>query len=349
MKIKLIAASAALLACSAAQAQTSVTLYGVADIGLEYLTKVERTDDNLLRMSSGNLSGSRWGLRGSEDLGGGLKSVFVLESGFHVDTGAGGSRLFNRQAYLGLQGKFGTLTMGRHQNLLYDFTVDFDPLGAATRYSMSRMDADMVSRADNSIKYTGKFGGLSAAALYSFGYNNNGEVAGQWRRGREMSGGLGYAAGPFAVSAVYDHRNPTESSRVQRATVGGTYAVGPAKLYAGYRWAQLIEGKAGSRANLWWAGASYQATPALTLAGAAYYQDYRRVGADPWMFSVQADYAFSKRTDVYLSTAYAMNRKANGLTSGLSLDGELSPSLKPATPGKKQNQFGVVVGIRHRF
>ena len=373
MKTKLIAAAAALLACSAAQAQTSVTLYGVADIGLEYLTKAEGTKDNLVRMSSGNLSGSRWGLRGSEDLGGGLKSVFVLESGFQLDTGDN-NRLFGRQAYLGLQTKAGTVTLGRQQNLLYDFTVNYDPMGAATRYSLANMDGEMVSRADNAIKYVGTFGGLTASALYSFGYggegsarvfpyglvygptNVEGEVPGKWRQGREMSAGLSYAAGQFGVSTVYDHRNPIDSIKEQRATIAGTYTVGPAKLYGGYRWASLNGGANSARSNLWWLGAGYNVTSALSLSGAAYYQDLRSTKADPWLFVLQADYALSKRTDVYLSMAYALNRTDNNLywtDSGRNVSSNLrlDDGMKwwNGLTDSKQNQFGAVVGIRHRF
>ena len=112
MKSKHIApiAPIALLACAgAAYAQSSVTLYGVVDTNIEYATNLPGatpgSSGNRVSMQSGGLSGSRWGLRGVEDLGGGLSALFVLESGFASDTGQSqqGSRLFGRQAYVGLK------------------------------------------------------------------------------------------------------------------------------------------------------------------------------------------------------------------------------------------------------
>ncbi len=94
---------------AAAHAQGSITLYGVVDAGVEFLTNVPNAatggSNNAVRMSAGNLSTSRWGLRGAEDLGGGLKAVFTLENGFDLDTGSAnqGGRLFGRQAFVGLR------------------------------------------------------------------------------------------------------------------------------------------------------------------------------------------------------------------------------------------------------
>ena len=130
MKIKLAAAAATMMVAMGAQAQSSVTLYGVADVGVEYLNRTAGDHSNV-RMQSGNgiTTGSWWGLRGTEDMGGGLKGVFVMESGFNLDTGTKtDSRLFNRQAYVGLQGKFGAVMLGRQQTPVYDFTLAFDPM-----------------------------------------------------------------------------------------------------------------------------------------------------------------------------------------------------------------------------
>ena len=208
----------------------------------------------------------------------GLKAVFTLESGFHLDTGStsGGSRLFDRQAPVGLQGEFGSLTLGRQQTPVYDFGITYDPMALSARYSMLSQDRGMAGRANNAIKYTGSFGGLTASALYSFGYGDEGERPGDSRLGREYAFGLGYADGPFSVGAIYDQRLPsTDKSlgrdvKVQRAAIAGSYAIGPVKAFAGYRWAMLQAGTPHSRANLWWAGLGLQATPALSLKGAAY-------------------------------------------------------------------------------
>lgn len=367
MKMKLFAAAVAALAAGGAYAQSSVTLYGVVDAGIEYNNNAGSTGENLFRMQSGGQSGSRWGLRGVEDLGGGLKGLFVLESGFEIDTGRGSqgsagvpndSRLFGRAAYVGLQNQFGTLTLGRQQTPFYDFGLQFDPMAIAPRYSITANAPEFQSRADNAVKYVGKFGGLTASAMYSFRADGQ-EIAGRNVFGREMGALLSYAAGPFSIGAAYDdvHVGTTANQApvIRRATVAGTYAFGPAKAFAGYRWAKASDGAAlpgavgadTTTSNLYWLGLAYQMTPAFSVTGAAYYQDFRRSGADPWQFVLTGDYALSKRTDIYTSLSYTMNKDG----SVLGVTGFNSPTAAPASwnvePGK--DQFGAIIGVRHKF
>lgn len=362
MKMKLFAAAVAALAAGGAYAQSSVTLYGVVDAGIEYNNNAGQTGENLFRMQSGGQSGSRWGLRGVEDLGGGLKGLFVLESGFDLDTGRSGQggRLFGRSAYVGLQNQFGTLTLGRQQTPFYDFGLQFDPMAIAPRYSITSQAVEFQSRADNAVKYVGKFGGLTASALYSFRAEGQ-EVAGRNVFGREMGAMLSYAAGPFAIGAAYDDLHVgTEANQapvIRRATVAGTYAFGPAKAFVGYRWAKasdgaVLPGAVGAdttTSNLYWAGLAYQMTPAFSVTGAAYYQDFRRSGADPWQFVLTGDYALSKRTDIYTSLSYTLNKDGSGLgVSGFNTIGATAAaSTFNVEPGK--DQFGAIIGVRHKF
>jgi len=375
MKMKLFAAAVAALAASGAYAQSSVTLYGVVDAGLTYANKVPGTtagsSASRVGLDSGGLSGSRWGLRGVEDLGGGLKGIFTLESGFTVDDGkmGQGSRLFGRSAYVGLQGQWGQLTLGRHTNLFYDFGVNFDPMAIAGRYSLGAQDNFIGSgRADNSIKYLGTFGGLGVQALYSFNRDGS-EQAGLNKLGREWSLGATYAGGPFSVGAVYDQSyqttaltGPAVDNKEQRAALAGTYAFGPAKLYAGYRWYKAnfatVAGNGNLRSNLYWAGLGYQATPALSLTGTAYYQQFKNSNAgNPWLFVVGTDYALSKRTDAYFNLAYAKNSNGSGLGvlnlnnsdsyAGTTLGSGNNVASNPTTGNA--NQFGATVGLRHKF
>ncbi|MCS6766965.1 MAG: porin [Candidatus Protistobacter heckmanni] len=118
----------------------------------------------MLRMQSGNLSGSRFGPRGSEDLGGGTKAIFTLESGFNLGSGASeqGGRLFGRQAFVGVDSRSGALTLGRQYNLLFDNMLELDPMSAA-QYSAVVHDQAFVGRADKSIKYSGNFSGVKVA------------------------------------------------------------------------------------------------------------------------------------------------------------------------------------------
>ncbi len=336
-------------------AQSSVTLYGVADAGIEYLSNApsSRGGSNLVRMSAGNLSTSRWGLRGTEDLGGGLKAVFELESGFSLDTAqlSNAGRLFDRGALVGLSSPYGQLTLGRQTTVLYDTAIQFDPMGFAPRYSLYKSDDTIAGRADNSIKYKGTFGGLTALALYSFGRTNGGEVPGEPKVDREVSAGLVYAFGPFSVGALYDeYRGPTVASqglKDRRALVSVSYGIGPAKLYAGYRWlnGNISASPTDTRSNLYWAGLRYQLTSGLSLTGVAYYTDVRGSGADPLMFVASTDYAFSKRTDVYFNVGYVRNKGG----SQLGLNGFNASSGAPVNVAPGANQTGVVLGMRHKF
>ena len=122
----LLALPAALVAAGA-HAQSSVTLYGIADAGIAYVHNAQNANgsnaSSLVKFSSGNLSGSRWGLRGIEDLGSGLSALFQLENGFNIGTGAlgQGGREFGRKAVVGLgSSTYGTVTLGRQ----YDPIVD---------------------------------------------------------------------------------------------------------------------------------------------------------------------------------------------------------------------------------
>ncbi|MDW3686030.1 porin [Cupriavidus sp. CV2] len=369
MKIKLFAAAAAALFAASAQAQSSVTLYGVADVGIEYLSKANgatkpNNSNSRVAMQSGNMSGSRWGLRGVEDLGGGLKALFQLESGFSVDTGAGSpDGLFNRIATVGLQGQFGTLTLGRQSTPMYDFGLRYDPMSISPRYSISAIDAGFISRANNAVKYVGNFNGLTASAMYSFAYDGQ-EIAGQGSKGREYGASLAYASGPFDIGAMYEQRN-TRELNARSASIAGGYSFGPAKAFLGYRYArggdwtvrnsqdQVTTTMAKVSSNLLWAGMAYNMSPALKLTGAAYYQDARRVSADPWLFVLSSDYSLSKRTDVYLNLAYARNRGdselgLNGNNKGRLTGIALTNTTSDGNPGNK-SQFGAVAGIRHVF
>ncbi|MGH6781426.1 MAG: porin, partial [Sphingomonadaceae bacterium] len=207
-------------------------MYGVADAGVEFVNHQKPGDNTVVRVQSGNLSGSRWGLRGSEDLGGGLRAIFALESGFNVDDGksAQGSRLFGRQAWIGLSSTYGTLSLGRHTTAMYDIGVQYDPMGISTRYSIGVQDTAFQSRTDNSLKYVGKYGPVTAKLLYSFGADGtsrvNGEVPGNYKVGRAFGGSLAYESGPLALAVVYDELNgntvATDDQKTRKAALVGT-------------------------------------------------------------------------------------------------------------------------------
>lgn len=198
MKIQqhLLAAALAAVVGTAA-AQSNVTLYGVVDLGL--VSEHGGANGALTKITSGVGSVSRFGLKGSEDLGGGLSAIFTLESGFKADTGAQDSAgvLFQRQSWMGLRSRqWGTLTLGRQYTPFYKTFSDVaDPFG--TSYAGTARNLFPVSgattRASNTVKYASpNMHGFSAEAAYSFG-----EQAGSMKAGSQTSFAAGYQEGPL--------------------------------------------------------------------------------------------------------------------------------------------------------
>lgn len=388
---KLAVTGAALSLISAtASAQSGVTLYGVVDTAVEFVNHMasapptvnpttgavtQQPGGNRFSMvASGGQAGSRFGLRGSEDLGDGLKAVFVLENGFGLDTGSlqQGGRMFGRQAYVGLQKlSLGTLSFGRQYASMFDAIANFMPMYFAPTYEPLVAIVGPSYRPDNAIKYTGLFGPLTAEAHWSFGAGvgavgpiavasgGAGEVPGHFRDNTAYGASLAYAPSPFGVMVGYDQWNPAittgNAGRVKKAVVAVNYTVGPAKLMAGYRWGNAEDslGRTVLRDDIYWAGATYDMTSALTVKLGYYYDNVKTFRAspagnavnlpNPWQVSFVADYNFSKRTDLYLATAYSKNSglnfdtAANGFATGYFLS------------QGSTNQFGIAAGIRHKF
>ena len=352
----------------ASHAQSSVTLYGIVDVGIEHVNNTT-SGGGQTREVSGNLSGSRWGMKGKEDLGGGLSTIFTLESGFSLNDGTTGqstkgignnaattSRLFGRQAYVGVTGKGQQLTFGRQNSLLYDQAVPFDPMGASSRYSTLSVDYATAARIDNSVKYVGIFGPVTAAAMYSTRYDTGygAEVPGAQITGRFYSGALTCGQGPLAASVSFEQRNSntvtTNTATERRVTAAATYLLGNVKGFVGYRFLRdsrqflpaspvvVANGADAGYANMYWVGAQYSFTPALTLTAAGYYQDVHASSADPWLAVLNVDYSLSKRTDVYATGGFARNKSGSAL--GVNGYGTVAPGY---------NQTGFTVGMRQKF
>ncbi|CAB3748492.1 porin [Paraburkholderia humisilvae] len=205
-RIALSTLSLALLgAASAAHAQSSVTLYGLIDDAFQWVHNANPANDNLYHLQSGNMQGSRWGLKGTEDLGGGLKAIFQLENGFDPNNGklGQGGRLFGRQAYVGLtQDQYGTVTLGRQYDPLVDMVqpLTADNFFGSTFTTPGDVDNnDNSSRTNNAVKYVSPvWSGFQFEGMYAFG-----GVAGTTGSGQTWSGAATYGVGPFSVAAGY--------------------------------------------------------------------------------------------------------------------------------------------------
>ncbi|AMM17204.1 porin [Burkholderia sp. PAMC 28687] len=388
-RFALTSLSLALLgAAGAAQAQNSVTLYGVIDSGIGYVHNAQG-NQKLVGMINGNLSGDRWGLKGQEDLGGGLKAIFQLESGFDVGTGrlGQGGREFGRQAFVGLTAdQYGTVTIGRQYDPLVDMvqgiTAD-NYFGSAFATPGDVDNYDNSLRTSNAVKYVSpNWAGLQVEGLYGFS-----NLAGTTGQGQTWSGAVAYNNGPLGLAAGYFYssnpsagRGPawnspssdslfdgpinngyTTAHSIGIARAAAQYAIGPVTVGASYSNAQYApDGNSAysstQKYNIGNAFVNFQATPALLLgAGYTYEKASGDTSAKYHQASLGADYSVSKRTDFYAVAAYqhASGTQATYTTNAagqtVRVDQAAQASIGSYGYAGTSNQELVIVGIRHKF
>jgi predicted porin len=242
MKKNLIALAVLGALSVSAQAQSNVSLYGIVDVSMRHDTDFSTSGSRTAQVS-GMLNTSRWGLRGTEDLGSDLKAHFTLEGGINPDTGTQSEALslFDRRAFVGLSGSWGKIDIGRTPTFGWDFTPVYDPLGGAlatpTPTSRAPGRAALLVNGmlfitnnpynnsklrDNSIKYVYNHAasGLSAGAAY-----NVGEVPGDSKKRSGYQGMVSYAKGPANAIVAYDLLHDANNLEQQVVTVGGNYKV----------------------------------------------------------------------------------------------------------------------------
>lgn len=247
---------------SITHAQSSVTLYGILDEAIMYQSNVGGEKRVFMDSLSG-INGSRLGLTGNEDLGGGLRAIFTLESGVNLNSGAfgqGGTE-FGRQAFVGLSSDlYGSLTFGRQYDMVYYFPEPLTAIGIGTVIFAHPGDLDNTAdsvRANNAVRYMSpSYDGFSFGGEYSVG-----GVAGNTTANSGYSLGAGYASGPLKLAAAFEYfKNPTSAtaglgfftdnpngssqlaqslnkgyasaSAYQVAVVAGSYSIGPVTLMA---------------------------------------------------------------------------------------------------------------------
>ncbi|VWB81427.1 porin [Burkholderia lata] len=352
----------AILACTA-HAQSSVTLYGTIDEGLDYFSNYGGHSLYALATNYQQL-GTRWGIKGKEDLGGGVSAIFQLENGFSVNNGSAqpNGQMFGRQAYVGVDSnRIGALTLGRQ----YDSVVDYlSPLSAAGSWGGSLFahpfDADNINdtfRIDNSVKYTSAdYAGVQFGGLY--GFSNQ---AGAFANNRAWSIGARYRNGPLAVAAAFmnldgAHTNttgaviesPYTAARQRIAGAGASYAIGSAVLGLLYTHTDIVDRFTFPASTVkfdnvevnakydvsaaWYLAAMYLYTfEGVTYSGGRNSPHRNQVG-------LMADYRLSKRTDLYVQGVYA---KASG--------NEAWGAVGTYAESTSNNQTVARVGIRTSF
>ncbi|TAM05453.1 MAG: porin [Paraburkholderia sp.] len=374
MKMTTAALGASLLALSAqsAFAQSSVTLYGIVDTAIRFQTNADAANNNLIGMTVGAVTPSRWGLKGKEDLGGGLSAIFKLENQFQLWSGkldSSSNQLFKRAAWVGLSSdEFGTLTFGRQQTPFFEEMGNtFDPLTVGDYWQDSWIynPVGPFLYSDNSIKYAKTLGGLSVKAMYGFG-NQAGSV------GKDSMYGLTatYTFGPVEGIVGWQQNdapvrtslfNPTGAQgKWNQVNVGVVYTVVPAvRLMAGWLRSQDRTGTVDNAQvqsgdglplglnpspnridNNFYIGTTWQATVPLLITAVGYYGRTQNAtmlnntlgGGHNYSATLLAEYALSKRTEVYGTVDYTRGTGA----------------YLTAYPGHN-NQTGVAIGLRNIF
>ncbi|MFL9962787.1 porin [Paraburkholderia sediminicola] len=381
---KALLAAALMSAGVVAHAQSSVTLYGRLDAGIEYMSGVPSganvngaatQSNNRFRAESGDWGTSLWGLKGVEDIGGGNKVLFQLEGSFNTMTGAGpgGGGLFNRWATVGLANdQYGTFTMGR-MLFISNGVWDFDPFGQSNWSSASLVRGRNWPQSSNNFAYQSpKIAGFDFYGQYALSNATNWNGNGTTPQGREAGAQITYTNSLFQIRGMYDEiRNPLNGGLYgpQVGTIntantdGGVFSasreysamfnvfLGQFKIQGAYQ-AVRSAGATGvlpgqpTTLDHEWGGVTWQATPAAALIAAVYHVNGNNGAGNATIYTIGGSYNLSKRTLLDLQAATVRNsRNANfGLNAN-------NPGLATATdnplPGRAQS--GVYAGIQHSF
>ncbi|TWI69851.1 putative porin [Pseudoduganella lurida] len=327
------------LGSAAAHAQTSVTLYGIADAAL--VSESGGAGGTVAKVTSGAAATSRIGFRGTEDLGNGLSAIFTLETGTKIDTGEldSANTLFNRQAFVGLKGGFGTVALGRQFTPYHNMMVKVvDPFatGYAGRAGNIFPDSGTNVRTSNTITYTmPATRGVDAELSYSAG-----EQAGS-SAGRQYGGAIGYTAGPLALRVAYNNKNADIAATPDAAAVlhgagrntlvGASYDLKWIKLHAGYGIDQGYNSAPLPNANNPYGGTKptpstdgreallgFQAPigPGNLMFSMMHKDDRTAFDQDASAIGIAYLYMLSKRSGIYGAYGHVKNRNGAGYTIG---------------------------------
>jgi len=328
-----------------AQAQSSVTMYGMVDasIGVE---NVGGNASSRTVVQSGTQSASRLGFRGTEDLGNGLKALFNLEAAVNVDTGATNDRLFDRRAVVGLQGNFGTVTVGREYGPIAAVAGASDILGQG--FYGSNLAAfgsgKLTRRLDNSVNYqSNSLNGFTLRAAYGAGERLETDLNPNQKSNDILGVAVEYANAGLYVGAGYQTKEDLASGDSKEYNFGIGYKFGDFELRGGYMAADPeLPGGVENKYEQMNAGVSYGFGASRVYVN--YQQQELELGdAKGRALSLAYTYALSKRTNVYASYAKLRNNDAAAF--------QLS---SPSQPVGVAGAFGADpqvynIGVRHSF
>jgi len=376
-KYALPVSTALLTVCLPAMAQSNVTLYGVVDAGISYSNNVD--GGSQVQARSGSMSGGRWGMKGTEDLGGGVKAIFRLENGFNIYNGTlgQGGREFGRSAYVGLQSDhFGTLTLGRQYDPIADLEGAFVGDGVFGSIFVTPGDVDNSDaslRFNNAIKYLSPvYAGLQFEGMYALG-----GVAGDVTAGNVFSGAVLYSMGGLNVAGGYlFSKNNSATSNAggfvadnqvtkgytlrdgsfqtahaaaaytfSKFTVGARYSNSQYKTYVT---TAIVDGT--EKFNVGSGYVTYQFTPALKAAvNYSYTKASGVTSASYHQLSAGVDYFLSKTTDLYALAGYTKASGSNVNATGTAVVAATASVGDFSDTSSNSKQFMTIVGLRHKF
>lgn len=331
MTYRHIAGACALgLFATCAQAQTSVKVYGIADAGI--VLDRGGAAGSSTNVGSGVASGSRLGFKGKEDLGGGASAFFVLENGYNIDTGkaAQGGLLFGRQAYAGLSGAAGSVSLGRQYAPYYKAVRDIvDPFCTGLAGNAQNI-FPAFTRVDNSVDYqTPKWNGLSAEVLYGAG-----EAAGDAAKNRTLGATATVEGGPLTLVLAHHRQNDATGRAHDRYTMlGGRYRFGSVTAHAAYARNRDVLGHASRDALL---GVAVQAGAGRVLASLAAHRNDSGAEAHARQAAIGYECSLSRRTDLYTAYGHIVNRDGAAYTVGDATNAGTGTT-------------GINLGVRHVF
>lgn len=337
MKKSLLALAVLGAFAGTAMAQSSVTLYGKIDVGGVYdsgaVPGVNPTGAKSVRLSSGVSGGSRLGFKGSEDLGGGMRANFVMETGFCADSNAGapnfctgGNNFMGRQSWVGLSGGFGAVTLGRQYTPAFLVLTTVDPFGTGLAGQTTNLiDAMGTSAANprwnNAAEYqTPSMGGFQATVGVGFG-----ETLGNWKAGRGEGFNATYSGGPIYVGLGYHKVNTgTGADGKKDWLIGGVYDAKVVKIHALYDTVKngfATATQSFADASDMMVGVSVPMGQSTILASYVRHNDKTAANLDASQIGAGYYYALSKRTSLYGAVARISNKNGAGYTVGNATEG----------------------------
>jgi predicted porin len=346
--MKRLLPSAALICASAfcsspAFAQASVTLYGIIDTALEYQNVGA---GNTAKMDSGVLNGSRWGIRGTEDLGGGVQAIFALENGFNMNNGTlgNGGLLFGRQSWVGVRSDYyGQISFGRHYSVLHTF-LSYYTNGLVWGNASNYFRDGNVLRLNNSIRYVSpNVYGLTFGAIYAFSVAGGTGASDSVPAGNVKNVSLTYTYGPFSVGGTYMASQTKPSDLDQYTIFGLAYDFGFTRASAVYSIRRDDLPAATSASQNFFEVATFTPIGVGSLL-LSYGQSFgkARPNTDAKAYAIRYAYPLSKRTVIYGGFTQIRNESGAAFTINTA-----SNSGTIAAPGKSPRML--MVGYDHSF